>query len=372
MECTKEFEKLGLANYFKFGIELEADNVRIKGNKKSGLYQGESAEFIKSKNWHMATALEESLVGEGGAELVSPVLTDDEKTWKEIYEICEHIKKYPGPKANEVETNEKCGLHVHFDADCLAKEPAKMRQFLRIYAESEELIYKMCNGKNDSIRRNAINKNFKGLNLISSLWRKGMAAPSGQKILKKIESGKLKVSNKKWGILKGLIARYKVDERRYHGLNLTNIGNSKKNTIEFRMSNGTLDPEIIKQNVFFYASLINTSIESVENPEKYENKLKEFYRTDISEKEKAEKFMELIMDNPQDRQIYMERWESVKDAQVFSKNSSKCFAKNRFKKEEFKKIEQRTPLKRVRKAYDNIKQILRTPTKEHGEVEYGR
>ncbi len=80
MKYTKDFKKLGLPDDFKFGIELEAFNVKTKG--KNGLYSGESAEFIKSKNWHMATRREESLVGEGGAELVSPILRDTKKIGK--------------------------------------------------------------------------------------------------------------------------------------------------------------------------------------------------------------------------------------------------------------------------------------------------
>lgn len=370
MKYTKECERLELPKYFKFGVELEADNVRTKGNK-NGLYQGESANFIKARNWHMATKREEKLVGEGGAELVSPILTDTEKTWEEIAEICEHVKKYPGKKGEKVETNEKCGLHIHFDADCLAKYPEKRRRFSRIYAESEELLYKMCNDKNDPIRKNAINKNFRGLNIISSLWRKGIAAPSGQKMLQKIQKGTLKVSYKKWGKFRNIVGKFKIDERRYHGLNLTNIGNSKKNTIEFRMSNGTLKPEVIKQNVFLYASLIDTAIKSIETPEKYKDKLEEFYETDITEKEKAERFLELIMEEPEDRKIYIERWESVKNAAVFKRNSSKGFAKGRFKKEEFQEIAQRTPLKRVKQAYRKIKEMVQN-TKEIGEVEYGR
>ena len=134
----------------------------------------------------MATKREESLVGEGGAELVSPILTDTEQTWSDISDICEQMKKYPGSKGENVETNEKCGLHVHFDANCLAQDQRKMKQFLRLYAESEELLYKMCNDKNDPIRKGAIHKNLKGLGMISSLWRNGMAAPSSKKILKQI------------------------------------------------------------------------------------------------------------------------------------------------------------------------------------------
>ena len=74
MEYTKGFKKLNLPEYFKFGIEIEANNVKTKG--ENSLYTGESAKYIKDKNWHMATKKEESLVAEGGAELVSPILHD--------------------------------------------------------------------------------------------------------------------------------------------------------------------------------------------------------------------------------------------------------------------------------------------------------
>lgn len=247
-----------------------------------------------------------------------------------------------------------------------------MKNFLSLYAESEELLYKMCNAQGDPIRPNAINKNFKGLNLISSMWRNGMAAPTGKKILKQIQNGTLKVSYKKFGKLRMLASKYKLDERRYSGLNLTNIGNSKKNTIEFRMANGSLDPEIIKQNIFLYSSLINTAIQMTENPNLYENKLKEFYRTDVTEEQKANNFLNLIMEKPQDRNIYIQRWQSVKDAKVFSKNDSKGFAKNRFKRSEFEAIAQRTSVTLVKQAYDKIQQILARTNEKGDNIIYGR
>lgn len=178
---------------------------------------------------------------------------------------------------------------------------------MKIYSESEELLYKMCNDKNDPIRKGAINKDFKGIHLISAAWRNGMASPSSKRILKQIQDNTLKVSYKKMGKLRMLASKYKIDERRYHGLNLTNIGNSKKNTIEFRMANGTLDPNVIKQNVFLYSSLINTAIQVTTNPEAYQDRLSEFYKTDVCEKEKATNFLNLIMDNPMiDRYLWID------------------------------------------------------------------
>lgn len=281
------------------------------------------------------------------------------------------MQKYPGNKGDKVVADSKCGLHVHFDAECLTKDPNRMRNFLRLYAESEELIYKMCNDKNDPIRKGAINKDFKGIHLVSALWRNGMAAPTGKKILKKIQDGTLKVSYKKFGKLMMFASKYKLDERRYAGLNLTNIGNSKKNTIEFRMANGTLNPEVIKQNVFLYSSLIDTSIKMTEHPELYQDKLSQFYKTDVTEKEKAENFLNLIMESPEDRQIFMDRWESVKDAKVFQKNDRKGFSQQRFKREQFKQIAMRTPADIVHSAYAHIKEMM-TRTNQKGGIAYDR
>ena len=244
-----------------------------------------------------------------------------------------------------------------------------MRNFLQLYAESEELLYKMCNDKNNPIRKGAINRDAKGvLHAIKAIWRKGMASPTGRKILKQINDGTLKVSYKEFGKLKMFASKYKMDERRYAGLNLTNIGNSKKNTIEFRMANGTLDPEIIKQNVYLYASLINTAIEMTENPEQYQDRLAKFYETKVTEEEKANRFLNLIMEDPKEREIYMDRWESVKNAQVFQKNAQKGFAQNRFKREQFKQIADRTPTDRVHLVYTKIKEMIKI--KDKGEVCY--
>lgn len=369
MKYKSGFDLLGLPNFLKFGIELEAINVKTRG--RNSLYTGESADYIKSKKWHMATKFEEKLVSQGGAELVSPILKDNLQDWQSIYDMCTHMKKYPNKEATEVGCDDRCGLHVHFDSDCLTKNPEIMKNFLKIYAESEEILYKMCNGINSPTRPYAINKNFKGLNIISSLWRDGVAAPTGKKILEHINKGTLKVSFKKFGTLKRKISKLKVDERRYVGLNLTNIGNSDKNTIEFRMANGTLDYETIKQTVFLYASLINTSIQVTNNPEKYLKQLEEFYKTDVSEEQKASNFLSLIIEEPKDRKIYMERWNSVRNDSVYRNNNRKGFAQNRFKREEFKNIYQRTPSDLVHQAYLYIKSRL-VKTNEKKEIQYDR
>lgn len=183
-------------------------------------------------------------------------------------------------------------------------------------------------------------------------------SPTGQKIMNAIHKDKLKVSYKKFGMLKRVIAKGKLDNRRYHGLNLTNIGNPKKNTVEFRMSNGTLNPDVIKKNVYLYASLLQTARTMALEPEKLQMQTEQFYKTDVTEQEKVQSFLDLVFEEQADKQIYQERWESVKDAPVFVKNE-KSFLQGAFKRDEFKTIAKRTPAVLAKQAFNKLKQMSR-------------
>ena len=184
-----------------------------------------------------------------------------------------------------------------------------------------------------------------------------MASPSSEKILKQIQNGTLKVSYKKFGKLKSFMNSKKINEKRYFGLNTSNIGDPNKNTIEFRMANGSLDPEVIKQTVFLYGSLINTAIQITEHPELYVDRLKEFFKTDISEEQKAHSFLNLIMEHPEDRQIFIERWESVRNAPIYDRAHKKGFASKRFQKEDFEELYESISPNLISQAYSHIKSI---------------
>ena len=130
------------------------------------------------------------------------------------------------------------------------------------------------------------------------------------------------------------------------------------------MANGTLDPNIIKQNIFLYASIIKTSVEMVDFPEKYTAKLDKFYNRDVSEKEKAENFLDLIMDSEEDKKIYMDRWDSVREADIYKEADKRRIFPETFKKDEFKDLIVRG---RITQVYNMIKEAL-TNTKEKGEM----
>lgn len=379
MQYVQRTKELGLPEIYRFGVELEAFNVNtglpIGENSKSLYYSKESKEFLKAHRWKTTNFLTESLNMEGGAELVSPILYDKQEDWQNLQETCEHMKKYPGKHGKEVVADDKCGCHIHIDARTLRgrteeESQAIMKNFLSLWAESEELMYKMCNDVGDSIRPGTINVKGSAIHKLASKMQgiKGMAMPSGEKIHKAIQNDNLKVSYKKFGRLKRALAKLKLDNSRYSGLNLTNIGNPDKDTVEFRIANGTLDPEIIKQNVYLYASLIETARTMTLEPEKLGTKVDDFYRTDVDEKTKADSFLKLLFENEQDQNIYRQRWQSVRKAEVFKDNDKKGFAPNRFKREEFKQIAKRTPATMVKEAFAQIKTMLQEKKREDMET----
>lgn len=406
MRLTKGKENLKLPEYIKFGIELEAENV----NKRR------TEELVKKYNWHIYN---DASLTDSGLETISPVLSENLKSsvWEEIEEICGIIKQSPNDDKREVYTDHTCGGHIHFDATIFQNNPEIIKNFLRLWAESEEFVYKMCNAKNDPIRSGAINKaNITLIDVLKTLmksplqkekeinnrqtlkyWieksreisknimnnianahnklqivennvvgltRNGMAAPIGNKILKQIENKKLKIGNPKSRIYREIFVKNRLTSERYQGLNLTNMGDNKKNTIEFRMSNGTLDPQTIKENIFLYASLISTAVEMTNNPGQMQSKLENFYKTDVTEEEKVDLFLNLIIEEPEDRQVFKERWQSVKDAPVFKTEGAKRFAQNRFRRDEFSQISETTKGTQVKSAFIYIAEIKKKLSKE--------
>lgn len=369
-------ETLGFPENFKFGIEIEAFNT----NTKQLYYSDESKEAFKQTGWRPDT--KEVLSHQGGAECVSGILNDSEKTWNDLDKICGHIKKYPGEYGKEVVTDEKCGCHVHFDASEFLENPKMMENLKKLWPEIEELTYKMCNEENDPLREGAINQrlipsinlgeptlknilSIKTMKQFASLpmqifnnavhifieRRKGYASPSGEKIQKAIEENKLKVSYKKYGRLRDkILVGMKADPRRYQGLNLANLSSRNKNTFEFRMSNSSLTPDTIKKNVYLYGCILNVARQMTLNPEYKKEEYNQLLKTDVTEREKLEASLNFLFDEEDDKKIYRERWESVKDAAVFRKNSTKGFAKGKFNKQDYVEACNKVPITKLNEA----------------------
>ena len=224
-----------------------------------------------------------------GVEFVSPILTYDTESLKELKAVCNALKKLG------FFTNETCGGHIHLGYNYF-KTKGEFLTFINLYGVCERFLYLASNRASTSIRCDAL-ENYAKSNkrIIENL------VPD----LDYIQS----LSDFEWEFSK----ERKYDNSRYHGLNLTNIGHRTKNTIEFRMPNGEIDFINLKLNIELFCKLIMKSKE-IANTDSTE--LLKQYRDLFKNRDEdnlIEKILELLFDNEKQREIYRKRYYTVRD-----------------------------------------------------------
>jgi len=232
-----------------------------------------------------------------GVEVVSPILHANENDVEQIYIVTNTL--------NSLEQNisEKCGGHIHIGADFLTSKQA-YTNLLEIWCNTEKILYSICNDKNEAPRGGVGH----------------YAKPISPKVQEALEMGSINLSDdyELDSFVEGLKQIQGLHEvtgdERYSGLNFLNINNGK-NTIEFRLANGTINPDLWIDNINLFGGIVAISeelaqiqqkgIENDEDRSKIEmlGRLKE----DISEEDKLKILLELVGVEPE---AYMDRYES--------------------------------------------------------------
>ena len=149
MKYKSENNLMSLPDYIKFGCEIEAQNINTE--KLEMLIN----QYQELNGWKVS---HDESVTDHGAEIISPPLSEQEdpNVYKNFQKILDLIKSCPFDENRKVYINEQCGGHIHFDATMMKKNPEMVENYLRLWAEAEELIFKMCNAENDPIRESAV------------------------------------------------------------------------------------------------------------------------------------------------------------------------------------------------------------------------
>ena len=253
-----------------FGLELECltENYKEVLNCKNIL-----------KNWKIT----KDASVEKGVEIISPVLSYDQESIKELKYVCEMLAR------NNFSVDSTCGGHVHLGFDYF-KDVNEYAIFLTLYSRIENLLYIIGNRSGTTTRDGfsefAIFLNEDTLNIVNN-----------------INYAKFNSMDSYVDLIKG------TQYHKFYGLNLTNIGNKEKNTIEFRFPNGELDFNEIIHNVKLFAKLFEVSKEITYTRDK---KLLSLYRDIISSYDmymQIEDLLDLLFDNDLDKEFYMDRYE---------------------------------------------------------------
>ena len=282
------YSEIGLDEEITIGMEIESEGYlsRYIEKIKKILKRDESKE---ARGWDIKpdASLEE------GVEIISPILTDNQEDIEDIYMVCTMLQKIGN------ETNERCGGHIHIGSNYLKSKEAFINLF-EIWGNSEEIICKISNEKNN----------------IPRFTLQEYAKPISPKINKAIEEGKINLENEE--DLNSFIEEIQnVQVNRYSSLNMFNINNGM-NTIEFRISNGTLNPDTWIENARLYGRIVQMSqkiaeIEKNPEPTKEEKRLvdlKEYLKSEIPEEEKMEILLDMLFEE-KERELYRERYFST-------------------------------------------------------------
>ena len=305
------YTEIGLDSRITIGMEIESEGAM------SPLIETLIAQKNRNRETIWNAEGDDSL--EEGIELVSPILTDSKEDIEDIYIVCSFLKKC-GQRISE-----RCGGHIHIGADYLTSKEAYVNLF-EIWGNAEKIICKMSNE-------------------IGTIPRMGLqeyATPISAKLNEAIESETITLESDE--DLEQFISDMQgIQDSRYSGLNLLNINNGK-NTIEFRISNGTINPDTWIENARLYGRIVQISqrLSEIEKQPEHSKEderllsLKERLKEEIPEQDKMEILLELLF-SEEERKVYRERYISSSKLLAQISDEKNPFQNMKFNQVAFKK-----------------------------------
>lgn len=309
LAAERKYWTIGLQPETTIGIEVETEGRSSTSIQKFKKIMENRNEAV---GWECKS--DETFEENEGVEIASRVLKDDKESVEEIYMVCSMLEK-----TGQVNTP-KCAGQIHVGATGL-KSIKAYTNLLEICGNCERILYIMSNEEGE-IPREGIRE-----------W----AAPLSPKINRAIQEGKINSKNET--DLNEFITEIKnAQGDRTYGINLKNLG-ERLNTIEFRMPNGTINPDVWIENARLFGRIVEISQRLVEiekeQDEKFQRMLmiKEQLKEEVSEQEKMELLLELVL-SEDERETYRRRYMSnVKLIEQLPEE------KNPFKGIEFAKVD---------------------------------
>ncbi len=314
LDENRTYTDIGLDNKMTIGMEIESEGSMSEAIMKLGViaqreHNGETIGWETEEDGSL----------NNGVEVKSPILTDNKKDVEDIYIVCSILQECGN------NTSERCGGHIHIGADYLKSKEAYINLF-EIWGNAEKIICKMSN-ETGSIPRIGLQE---------------YAVPISPKLNEAIESETVNLENEE--DLEQFIDKVqKVQGERYSGLNLLNINNGK-NTIEFRIPNGTINPDTWIENARLFGRIIQVSQKLVDIEKQPQNSKEErlvdlknqLKEEEIAEQEKMEILLELLF-SEEERQVYRERYITSSKLLEQTPDEQNPFSKSKFSLVDFKK-----------------------------------
>lgn len=282
---TKATRKIKLPEEMTFGIEIETEGISLVKN----LFNDWKAIYDNSL--------------EDGTEFVSPPLKATEANTEEIYFMCDVIR------CLEANSSERCGGHVHIGSAYLTTLQSYVN-LIELYSNAEEIIYVISNREGEIPRNQGPNK---------------YAIPLSGKIENAIQAERLQLTN----LDEFILQLQEAQGGKFSSLNLKNVDNLFKRTIEFRMSNGTINPDTWIENINLFGGIVSAAeklqiIQSKPEENRTDEESKylasfDVLKEDVSSERKLQALLELTI-APEEQDVYARRYQE--NSRLLEKNDT--------------------------------------------------
>ena len=215
--------RLVLGENVTFGMEIEFENA-LQKNVEEKL-----SKFTPRWEVHSDRSVEiyDRFGRTLGGEVVSPILMDEPKTYRDLEKVCEILRQENAAFYN-------AGGHIHLGSQIINENFGGLMNFLKTWTAFEEIIFRFAYGDKLGARRD-----------ISCYAR-----PIGEQLKPKLSR------LARLGNLRALVNE--LPERRDIAVNFCNFvrAGRAKDTLEFRCPNGSLSPVVWQNNLNFFAKLL--------------------------------------------------------------------------------------------------------------------
>lgn len=273
-------ENIGIDSSETFGIEIEFEKASLDEVKGSARWVVKPDDSVT--------------VGNMGGELVSPILTDNIDTWKQIKNKCNYLK------SKQAVTTSRTAAHIHIGSQILKDDSNNIRKLLKTWELFENIIFYFSCGKD----------------LMPRISIKEFARPIGNDLylIRKSKNGYNRLNSYYdwYQFLK------KNTFNKHSCLNFKNYKGShldEKNTVEIRCPNGTLDPIIWQNNINFFVKLLDSTTKN-----NFDEELIDYYlgRKEMEEYgifginmfniEEAMMLSDIVFDNDLDKMLFLKQY----------------------------------------------------------------
>ena len=215
-------EVLGLPKEATFGPEIEVEHIKIDIARLR-------EELIERFPGFGSVLEDASLIN--GAEIIPRILKDTPTDWKTLREVTKFLKA-------RASIGKNCSGHIHYGAHMLGDDVKAWLHFFLLYGVNEFIIDRFCSGEY----------------LTARPYKEIFAKPVSLDFIRAYEAIK-------GGYTSFEDVLYELKKDRNSAVNLRSVIQAAmdkfmyRNTIEFRSPDGTLDQEILQNNINLFGNI---------------------------------------------------------------------------------------------------------------------